>query len=122
VSGPVHYATLTRQGLILLALITVFWGFNWPILKIAIAEIPICTFRSLCVAGGALGLLLIARWKSLSTDRWPPLIGASYTILAVTPLVSTFGGSAALVFAKRFAAMNDATAVRSAMAMTPPLP
>lgn len=44
----------------LLALLTLFWGVNWPIMKIALNEIPVFTFRTLCLAGGALGLFAIA--------------------------------------------------------------
>lgn len=49
----------------LLALLTLFWGINWPIMKIALNEIPVFTFRTLCLAGGALGLFAIALAKRM---------------------------------------------------------
>lgn len=44
----------------LLALLTLFWGINWPIMKIALSEIPVFTFRTFCLGGGAAGLFAIA--------------------------------------------------------------
>ena len=50
----------------LLAALTLGWGFNWPIMKMTLAELPVWTFRGLCVASGAVGLFLIARLGGLS--------------------------------------------------------
>ena len=41
----------------LVALITLIWGFNWPIMKTVLREVPPFTFRTLCMAAGAIGLL-----------------------------------------------------------------
>ena len=46
---------------ILLAVLTLGWGFNWPMMKMTLAELPVWTFRGLCVGSGAIGLFLIAR-------------------------------------------------------------
>ncbi len=51
--------TMSLTSLILLALLTLFWGINWPIMKLALAEIPVFTFRTFCLSGGALGLFAI---------------------------------------------------------------
>lgn len=48
-------------GFILLAAVTLFWGANWPGMKIALKEIPVWWFRAMCVWAGAVGLLTIAR-------------------------------------------------------------
>jgi hypothetical protein len=32
-------------GLLLLAVLTVLWGVNWPMMKLAVAEVPVWTFR-----------------------------------------------------------------------------
>lgn len=53
-------ATLSTSSLILLALLTLFWGLNWPIMKLALNEIPVFTFRTFCLGGGAIGLFAIA--------------------------------------------------------------
>jgi drug/metabolite transporter (DMT)-like permease len=46
---------------VLLAALTVGWGFNWPMMKIALGEVPVWTFRGLCAGAGALGMFVIAR-------------------------------------------------------------
>lgn len=44
----------------MLASLGLFWGLNWPGMKIALEELPVWWFRSLSVGVGAAGLLLIA--------------------------------------------------------------
>jgi drug/metabolite transporter (DMT)-like permease len=58
--------TLPRSTWLLLAVLTLGWGMNWPMIKMAVTDIPVWTFRSLCVAAGAGGLLAIARANGLS--------------------------------------------------------
>jgi drug/metabolite transporter (DMT)-like permease len=41
-------------------MLAVFWGLNWPIMKIGVSEIPPWTFRGGASLVGGLGLLLIA--------------------------------------------------------------
>jgi drug/metabolite transporter (DMT)-like permease len=64
-SAPMSVAiqnnVLPRSGLLLLVALSLFWGVNWPIMKTALSEVPPFAFRSLCVASGAVGLLLLAR-------------------------------------------------------------
>jgi len=48
-------------GLALLAVLTVLWGVNWPMMKLAVAEIPVWTFRSICLLGAGAGFILICR-------------------------------------------------------------
>lgn len=64
---------ISASTLGLLALLTLFWGINWPIMKIALSEIPVFTFRTLCLGGGALGLFAIA-----SAKRMPLMIPRGY--------------------------------------------
>ncbi len=45
----------------LLVLLTLGWGLNWPMMKMTLAEMPVWTFRGLCVASGATGLFMLAR-------------------------------------------------------------
>ena len=65
---------------VLLVLLTLGWGFNWPMMKMTLAEMPVWTFRGLCVGSGAAGLFLIARLsgQSLRVPR------AEWTQLVVT--------------------------------------
>jgi drug/metabolite transporter (DMT)-like permease len=59
--SQIHQHTLPRSMWILLALLTLGWGFNWPLMKMTLAELPVWTFRGLCAASGAIGLFVIAR-------------------------------------------------------------
>ena len=58
--------SLPAFGLVLLAAVTLFWGLNWPGMKIALAEIPVWWFRAMCVWAGAIGTLTIARLSGSS--------------------------------------------------------
>ncbi len=57
---------LPPAGFLLVAGITLFWGANWPMMKIALGELPVWSFRSLCLVGGGTGLLLFALLGRLS--------------------------------------------------------
>lgn len=63
--------TLSRKDWILLILITLFWGINWPIMKIGVTEFPPITFRTLCMIGGLPTIWLAARLRGISL-RIPP--------------------------------------------------
>lgn len=52
---------LPRAGFVLLAALTLFWGLNWPAMKLVLNEIPVWPFRTICLTAGGLGLLLITR-------------------------------------------------------------
>jgi drug/metabolite transporter (DMT)-like permease len=58
-------------GLLLLAGVTFFWGTNWPAMKVIVAEMPIFSFRTVCLFGGGIGILAIARFSGLRI-RIPP--------------------------------------------------
>jgi drug/metabolite transporter (DMT)-like permease len=53
---------VTRRQWLLLAAITLMWGFNWPMMKFSLREVPPLTFRALTMTGG---VLLMAAWFSL---------------------------------------------------------
>lgn len=52
---------LPLQGFLLLALLSAIWGVNWPIMKTALTEVPVLSFRALCLMAGGAALLAIAR-------------------------------------------------------------
>ncbi len=60
---------LPASGFVLLALVSLFWGLNWPGMKIVLTEMTVWWFRVLSVGAGAFGLLAIAR---LTTGRLLP--------------------------------------------------
>jgi drug/metabolite transporter (DMT)-like permease len=49
------------RGLILLALLSLFWGLGWPAMKIVLSEVRPWTFRTVCLLAGGAGLLALAR-------------------------------------------------------------
>ena len=55
-----NYESSPRTGYILLCLLTLFWGLNWPFMKIAFTELPVWWFRMSCVWVGGVGLLIAA--------------------------------------------------------------
>lgn len=70
----------------LLAALTLVWGTNWPLFRIALDELPVLTFRSLVLVTGAvtLGVILVVRGESFAVPagRWPALIvGSTMNIL-----------------------------------------
>jgi len=62
---------LSRAGLLLLVVLSIAWGLNWPMMKLALQEIPVWTFRTLCLMGGGSILLLIA-FVSRQAVTFPP--------------------------------------------------
>jgi len=65
--SPTH---IPRAGLVLLGLLSLGWGFNWPIMKVVIAEIPLLIFRGDSILLASLGLFAIA-WFSGQSMRVP---------------------------------------------------
>ncbi len=45
----------------LLFILSIFWGLNWPVMKLGIQEIPVLTFRGTACIFGAIGLFIIAK-------------------------------------------------------------
>lgn len=78
---------LPRAGFFLLTAVTLFWGANWPGMKIALAELPVWWFRAMCVWAGALGLLTVAKLSGASL-RMP---GAEIPRLLVVSLFAMAG-------------------------------
>ena len=44
-----------------IAILTVIWGCNWPVLKVGVSEIAPLTFRAMTLPFAAIGMLVIAR-------------------------------------------------------------
>ncbi len=77
---------LPIAGFFLLAALSLFWGLNWPGMKIVLGELPVWWFRSMSVSAGAFGLLLIAYFTTGSIrlakpEIKPLLICAVFNIL-----------------------------------------
>jgi len=54
---------LSRQQLILLVLLTLVWGVNWPIMKFGVTGFPPLTFRTICMCIGLPVLGLFLWWR-----------------------------------------------------------
>ena len=74
---------VSPKVLALLALLTLVWGTNWPLFKIALDELPVLTFRSIVLITGmvVLSAILLVRRESFAVPKgkWPALIAASAT-------------------------------------------
>ncbi len=71
--------TLPQFGLVLLIFLSIFWGTNWPMMKMALREIPVWTFRTLCLFLGGFGVLCIAKANRLKltiprSELWPLIL------------------------------------------------
>ncbi len=73
-------ARIAPAGLMFLAITSVGWGFNWPVTKYLLAELPPLTLRGVTGVIGALLLaaLAVIRGQSLQVERaiWPRLVVA----------------------------------------------
>ena len=86
---------LPASGFVLLALVTLFWGANWPVMKIALAELPVWWFRAMCVWAGAIGLLVIARVHgaplTIMRSEVRPLLIVSFFAMLGWQVCSAYG-------------------------------
>ena len=84
-----------RLGLLLIASITLFWGVNWPAMKLAVGEVPVWTFRTICLVAGGLGLLAICRLGRLKLAvpraELAPLVLVAFFNITGWHLFSAFG-------------------------------
>jgi drug/metabolite transporter (DMT)-like permease len=71
---------IAPAGLLFLAITSIGWGFNWPVTKFLLSELPPLTLRGTTGVIGAalLALLAILRGQSLAVDpkMWPRLVTA----------------------------------------------
>ena len=72
---------LSPFGLLLLALVTLGWGFAWPVIKLVVTEVAPLTYRGICLLVGAGGVLVLARLAGQSlavpVRHWGPLLALS---------------------------------------------
>lgn len=68
---------LSRQQLVLLVLLTLVWGINWPIMKFGVTGFPPLTFRTICMWIGLPVLGLFLWWRRvpfhLPREHWREL-------------------------------------------------
>jgi drug/metabolite transporter (DMT)-like permease len=85
---------IPRRALVLLAVLTVVWGTNWPLFPLATREVSVWTFRavSVFVAGAVLLLVARARGQSIAIARrhWRTIAVATFFYLVVWNIASTY--------------------------------
>lgn len=98
-----------RRALVLLVILTLVWGTNWPLFPLAVKEVSVWTFRAVSVTGAGLVLLGIARARGQSlripSADWPRLLAATFCYLVIWNIATTYsailipsGQSAVLAF------------------------
>ena len=80
------FRSSTIAPYLLLASLSLFWGLNWPGMKIILSEIPVWWFRSLCLMFGGSFLMLISalsgnRCRLYLDELGPVLFCGSFAIL-----------------------------------------
>jgi drug/metabolite transporter (DMT)-like permease len=83
---------VTAAMLLPVAILTLVWGCNWPVLKLGVAELPPLTFRSMTLPFAALGLLTVAKLtgNSIAVPRalwWKVVLLAIFNIAGWNGLV-----------------------------------
>jgi drug/metabolite transporter (DMT)-like permease len=99
--------TFPPQLLGLLIALTFGWGFNWPMMKLAVTEMAPMRFRTLCLAAGVVGLFAMARAGgarlAVPAGQWPRLIVIAlfnicgWNILAIYGVSLMASGRAAIL-------------------------
>lgn len=86
---------LPKLGFLLLAVLTLFWGISFPIMKIALGEIRPWTFRSLCLLLGGFGVLAIVKGSRLQSGvpkkELRPLLLVAFFNITSWHLCSAYG-------------------------------
>ena len=78
---PGAKAHITPAGLMFLAITSLGWGFNWPVTKFLLSELPPLTLRGSTgvIGAGLLAVLAVMSGQSLKVPRalWPRLMLAA---------------------------------------------
>jgi len=86
---------LSPKDLALLAVLTLLWGVNWPVMKAGVQDFAPLTFRTLCMGGGVVLLAVMARVQghSLRVERehWRELALLGLTNMVIWYVLSIWG-------------------------------
>jgi drug/metabolite transporter (DMT)-like permease len=78
----------------LVIVLTVVWGTNWVLFPLAVSEVSVWTFRTVCLLGSGTLLLAVARGRGLSLHVPPrerrPLVIAALVYLLIWNAGSTY--------------------------------
>jgi drug/metabolite transporter (DMT)-like permease len=86
---------LARKELVLLVVLTLLWGLNWPVMKIGVRDFAPLSFRTLCMVGGVVMLFVMARVQGESLkvrrEHWPELVWLALTNMIIWYVLSIYG-------------------------------
>jgi drug/metabolite transporter (DMT)-like permease len=89
---PTH--RVPPRALVLLIVLTIVWGTNWPLFALAVREVSVWTFRAVAVIAAGATLLVVARLRgqSLVIPRkdWPAVGMATFFYLVIWNIASTY--------------------------------
>ena len=89
-----HHAAVAY---VLLAALSLFWGLNWPVMKVVLGEIAVLPFRALCLIVSGPLLLAIAALRgdrlALKRHEIMPLLLAALLNVTLWHLFSAYGVS-----------------------------
>ena len=98
---------LNRRQLTLLVLLTLVWGFNWPVMKLGVTDFPPLAFRMLCMWLGlpvmALSIVVLRHSFVVPRAHWRELFWLGVTnslvwqVLVVLSLANLSSGRAAIL-------------------------
>lgn len=87
-------AAIPPRALLLLVVLTLVWGTNWPLFPYAIREVSVWTFRAVAVTVAGLALLSVARLRGLplAVPRryWRTIVAATLFYLVLWNIASTY--------------------------------
>jgi drug/metabolite transporter (DMT)-like permease len=85
---------IPRRAFVLLVILTLVWGTNWPLFAFAVREISVWTFRAIAVTLAGVTLLAVgrARGQSLGIPReyWLTICVATFFYLVLWNIASTY--------------------------------
>ena len=85
---------IPRRALVLLVVLTLVWGTNWPLFAFAVREISVWSFRAVAVTLAGATLLAVARARGLSLAipraYWPTICIGTFFYLIIWNIASTY--------------------------------
>jgi len=87
--------SVPAAAILMVVILTLFWGINFPIMKLALSAIDPWCFRVVCLVVGSAGLFAIAaaNGQRIHAPRgdWPSLVLASLLNITLWHMFSAFG-------------------------------
>ena len=97
VREPQAHHTFPPRLFGLLVALTIGWGVNWPMMKLAVAGMPPMRFRTLCLVAGIVGLFSMTRAAGLRirvpAGQWPRLTAIALANICGWNIFAIYGVS-----------------------------